>query len=281
MKELNQPVFQLNGAVTQDHLNFFHENGIIQFKGFVTKETASLFLNEIKRVEAYLIENGITKINGVPMKIGLDINGATLIQRMVFVSQYSNVLSDFLKSERLQMLVKLLEPYKGRISENEKDGLVVNHFINNNGSSVTKLGWHTDSPRDLFFGKKILPMLNVGLHLDDCPVSNGGLRVLPGTHRQGWFRLLFRKKYFIDNKPDPNEIGLDINAGDLTIHDGRIWHRVQESPCIGEKSRRRVMYIPMITGDYDPKNENSPTAFYHKLGELSIKLRQRKMKGRQ
>jgi len=28
-------------------------------------------------------------------------------------------------------------------------------------------------------------MLSVRLHLDDCPMTNGALRVLPGTHRQG------------------------------------------------------------------------------------------------
>jgi phytanoyl-CoA hydroxylase len=82
--------------------------------------------------------------------------------------------------------------------------------------------------------------------------------------------MLFKKKYFIDNKPDQNETGLDIEAGDLTIHDGRIWHRVQQSPLIGERSRRRVMYIPIITGAYKPKDANSPTAFYHRLGQLKL-----------
>ena len=82
-----------------------------------------------------------------------------------------------------------------------------------------------------------------GIHLDPCPFENGGLRVLPGTHTQGVLRLLFKKKYFIDNNPDAREIGFDINAGDLTVHDGRIWHRAQQSPYLGEASRRRVMYV--------------------------------------
>jgi phytanoyl-CoA hydroxylase len=132
------------------------------------------------------------------------------------------------------------------------------------------LGWHTDSPRDLFLGRRILPMLNVGLHLDDCPYENGGLRVLPGTHTQGLFRLLFKKRYFIDNTPDRKEVGFDISAGDLTVHDGRLWHRVQQSPFQGEKSRRRVMYIPIITGAYQPKTVDSPKPFYHKLGRLRL-----------
>jgi ectoine hydroxylase-related dioxygenase (phytanoyl-CoA dioxygenase family) len=158
-----------------------------------------------------------------------------------------------------------LEDNDARIGENEKDGLVVNHYVNVKGSNYSKLGWHTDSPRDIFLGTRIMPMLNVGLHLDDYAFEKGGLRVLAGTHNQGLFKLLFRKKYFVDNDPDPNELGFNIEAGDLTIHDGRLWHRVQRSSFVGEQSRRRVMYIPIVTGAYAPKNADSPTPFYHKL----------------
>ncbi|MCH5600833.1 phytanoyl-CoA dioxygenase family protein [Niabella ginsengisoli] len=118
-------------------------------------------------------------------------------------------------------------------------------------------------------------MLNVGLHLDDCPQSNGGLRVLPGTHNKGLLTLFFKKKYFIDHKPDDKEVGLDIEAGDLTVHDGRLWHRVQQSSYIGEQSRRRVMYIPVITGAYEPKHELSDTPFYHKLARLAFNRQKR------
>jgi ectoine hydroxylase-related dioxygenase (phytanoyl-CoA dioxygenase family) len=121
-------------------------------------------------------------------------------------------------------------------------------------------------------------MLNVGLHLDDCPMSNGGLRVLPGTQRQGLFKLLFRKKYFLGNKPDRKERGLDIEAGDLTIHDGRIWHRVQQSPFMDERSRRRVMYIPIVTGSFRPKNTESTTPFYHRFTKMKLKQKGKKEK---
>ena len=132
-------------------------------------------------------------------------------------------------------------------------------------SNFSQMGWHTDSPRDLFLGQKIMPMLNVGIHLDDCPFENGGLRVLPGSHKQGIIKLLFAKKYFVDNNPDSREVGFDIEAGDLTVHDGKIWHRVQQSPHLGEQSRRRVMYVPVITGKYKPKDGHSKTPLYHRF----------------
>jgi ectoine hydroxylase-related dioxygenase (phytanoyl-CoA dioxygenase family) len=77
--------------------------------------------------------------------------------------------------------------------------------------------------------------------------------------------MLFRKKYFVDNDPDKHEVGFDMNAGDLSVHDGRLWHRAQQSPFFGEASRRRVMYIPVVTGKYMPKNEHSKTPFYHRF----------------
>lgn len=271
MKKFEIPVFTLAETVTDAHVEFFKKYGFIQFKHFIDRELAVEFTRELDRVQQLLIDNNITTVNGIPLKFGFEEDGRPIIQRMAFASQYSKKLSDFLKDARIASLLKLLGPYEGRIGENEKDGLVVNHYVNTPASKYKQLGWHTDSPRDLFLGSRILPMLNVGLHLNDCLFSNGGLRVIPGTHNQSLFRLLFRKKYFIDNNPDKKEAGFDIEAGDLTVHDGRLWHRVQQSPHTGERSRRRVMYIPIVTGAYQPKHANSPTPFYHRLAQIKLR----------
>ncbi len=263
MKVVNTPQFTLAEKLTEEQLAHFQRLGFIHFKNFITKDTVNLFLSEIKRVETQWISEGIDKVNGTPIKYGLDENGNKMIQRFAFTSQYSSILHEFLQDPRFKALIELLTPYDGRIGENEKDGLVVNHYVRTPNSVFSQMGWHTDSPRDLFLGQKIMPMLNVGIHLDNCPQENGGLRVLPGTHTQNVLKVLFRKKQFIDHNPDPREVGLDIEAGDLTVHDGRLWHRVQQSPNFGEASRRRVMYVPVITGKYKPKNENSKTPFYH------------------
>jgi phytanoyl-CoA hydroxylase len=268
MRTSNSAGFFLGGFLSQEQVNFFHQYGFIQFRQFINKEQLNAILSEVASVQQYLIANNVDKVNGIPLKFGQDTDGSLMIQRIAFASQFSKVLHDFLGDTRLGTILQLLDPYKGRIGEFEKDGLVVNHYVNSENSAFNRMGWHTDSPRDLFLGSRILPMLNVGLHLDDCSFENGGLRVLPGTHKQGLFRLLFRKKYFVDNNPDQNEVGFDIEAGDLTVHDGRLWHRVQQSPYQGEESRRRVIYIPIVTGAYQPKDADSATPFYHKLARL-------------
>ena len=111
-------------------------------------------------------------------------------------------------------------------------------------------------------------MLNVGIHLSTPGPENGGLRILPGTHKQSIYQMLFRKRYFLDNKADEKEVAITPQAGDLTIHDGRLWHRVAQSSVTGEASRRRVIYISIIAGKFEPKHEDSPTAFYQRFASL-------------
>jgi ectoine hydroxylase-related dioxygenase (phytanoyl-CoA dioxygenase family) len=259
--------YSLGDTITEEQIDFFNEHGVIIFRNFLSKELVDEYINELKRIEKLWLDENRDKVNGIPLKFGMDEKGNKTIQRLCFTSQFSDPLEKLLQDPRLKALTSFLQPYEGRIGEDEKDGLVINNYINTTNSGFTQMGWHTDSPRDLFLGQKIMPMLNVGIHLDTCLFDNGGLRVIPGTHKQNVLKLLFGKKYFIDNSDDKREVGFDINAGDLTVHDGRTWHRVKQSPLVGEASRRRVMYVPIITGKYKPKNEDSKTPFYHKLSK--------------
>ena len=152
-----------------------------------------------------------------------------------------------------------------RVAEIEKDGVVVNHWINETGSRYRRLGWHTDGLRDLAFLRLPEPMLNVGLYLDDSPLEKGGVRLLPGTHRQGLLPMMFRKLYFFDNREDPAEVSLTAEKGDLTIHDGRLWHRAAPSELEGEASRRRTMYMAYVDGPVRERTEDTPMALYHRF----------------
>ena len=264
----NYPLFKLGEALSQDQKDFFQDFGFLHFKGFIDKEAVDLILRESEKIQERWIKDDVKSINGVPIKYGYDIDGKRIVQRFAFTNQFSPVLQDLLTDPRLKALFDLIGGPDCRIGENEKDGLVFNHYVNTDGSNFSRMGWHTDSLRDIFYGTKIMPMLNVGIHLDDSSIDNGGLRILPGTHNKGIGTILFKKLYFVNNKEDKNEVGLNVEAGDLTVHDGRIWHRVAQSPYVGEKSRRRVMYVPVISGKVKPRNAESKPLFHHRLMTL-------------
>jgi ectoine hydroxylase-related dioxygenase (phytanoyl-CoA dioxygenase family) len=260
--------FTLGESLTKDQVEFFEKNGFIHFKNFISKEMVEILLRDAEKIQDEWVSQGYKMINGVPIKYGTDITGKTIVQRFAFLNQHSTVFADLLKDTRFKALFSLIGTEDCRIGETEKDGLVFNHYINTEESNYSQLGWHTDALRDVFQGQKILPMLNVGIHMDTSTTDNGGLRLIPGTHNQGLRTLLFKKFYFISHKPDKSEIGLNVEPGDLTVHDGRLWHRVARSPFVGEKSRRRVMYIPIITGKFKPRTENSKPLFYQRFAGL-------------
>lgn len=259
--------FTLSDNLSLEQKEFFKEHGFIHFRNFITSDTVQLLINASEQVQEKWIKNNTEKVNGVPIKYGKDLDGSTIVQRFAFINQHHPVLEEFLSDYRLNALLELVGP-DARFGKNEKDGMVFNHYVNGPNSEFTKMGWHTDGLRDIFYGQKLNPMLNVGVHLSSVKPENGGLRIIPGTHKQSIYHMLFRKKYFLDHDEDPSELAIVPSAGDLTVHDGRLWHRVAVSSVSGEESRRRVIYIPIIAGKYKPKDVNSPTAFYHKL--LSI-----------
>jgi ectoine hydroxylase-related dioxygenase (phytanoyl-CoA dioxygenase family) len=267
----NYPLFNLGERLTQEQKDFFENYGFLHFKKFIDKETVDLILKESEKIQDRWVKEQVKIVNGVPIKYGTDTSGKKIVQRFAFLNHFSSILGDLLKDPRLQAFFELIGTADCRIGENEKDGLVFNHYVNTKESNFSQLGWHTDALRDIFYGNKIMPMLNVGIHLDNSSTDNGGLRILPGTHNKGIGTLLFRKLYFVSHRPDKKEIGLNVEAGDLTIHDGRLWHRVAQSPHIGEKSRRRVMYVPIVTGKFQPRTEQSKPLLYQRLMTITNK----------
>lgn len=259
--------FSLGSYITTEQQEFFNQNGFIHYKNFIKPETVNDIIQASLQVQKSWIENDQVKVNGIPVKYGKDLDGSAIVQRFAFINQHHSVFSELAKDPRLEILLKLIGP-GARLGTEEKDGMVLNHYVNGPESKFTQMGWHTDGLRDIFHGQKLNPMLNVGIHLSNVKPENGGLRILPGTHKQSLYSMLFRKKYFLDNKADSSELAITPEAGDITIHDGRLWHRVAQSSVIGEQSRRRVIYLPIIAGKYEPKNENSPTAFYQRFAGL-------------
>jgi ectoine hydroxylase-related dioxygenase (phytanoyl-CoA dioxygenase family) len=262
------PSFELGERFTQEQHEFLDHYGFIHFRRFASPETVAELRAEIEDIDRRIVGEGRTQINGVPLIVGTRRDGSRYVQRMVFASTFGPKLHAFLQDPRFRAILEIAgDDY--RIGERERDGLVVNHYRHEEGSVYQKLGWHTDSLRDVFYLEKPRRYLNVGFYIDDSPKTKGGVRVLPGTHEQSLWSMLTRKMHFMNYEPDPDEIAIEAEAGDLTIHDGRLWHRVAQATVTGDASQRRVMYLPLMNGPLKLKDEKSPTPFYFHLRKLA------------
>ena len=264
---ISMPRFELGARFTAEQRDFLDTFGFIRFRGFAELALVRELRAEVEEIDRRLIAEGREIVNGVPLVIGKRADGGRYVQRMCFASLFGDKLHRFLQDPRFRAILEVAgSDY--RIGERERDGLVVNHFRHEPGSSYERLGWHTDSLRDVFYLEKPRRYLNVGFYLDDSPISKGGVRVIPFSHRQGVYSMLTRKAHFLDASPDPGEYAIEAEAGDLTIHDGRIWHRVAQATAVGEASQRRVMYLPLMNGPEKTKHPGSATPLYFRFRKL-------------
>lgn len=265
--------FTLRAETTPVQRAFLDRHGFIVYDRVATRAEVEAILAEVDRVEAELLAAGQRKVYGVPVWFGPDPDGRDYLFRMGFTSVYSPYLGAFVRDARFEPIRRLIGA-DARIGDREKDGVVFNRYVRSEGSLRPNLAWHTDALRDVFYNRKMPgPMLNVGLHFDRIRPQDGGLRVLPGTHTQGVWSTLFSKIHFVTQTPDPREVPVETWPGDLTVHDGRMWHRVEAAPVTGWASLRRSMYVPYVCDAERLKGEDSPTPAYLKLFDLIMRWR--------
>ncbi len=264
--------FELRSEISEAQQLFLETYGFLHFENVLSKTEVDTILSEVDRVEQELLDSKRDRINGVPVYRGLREDGREALFRIPFTTMLSEEIKNIVVHERFQVLLPLVAE-DARIGHDEKDGVVINRYANEKGAGRPRLGWHTDALRCLFYGRMPQPMLNFGFHLTDCPKEQGGLRLIPGTHKQAFKDFFFYKPYFISHSTDPDEIAVETKAGDLTVHDGRLWHRVERSTFKGESSVRRSMFLPLQSGPREPKNEHSTTPQYHYLSLLQFGVR--------
>jgi hypothetical protein len=257
--------FTLGREITPDQRAFLEAHGFLVFGGVARESELRRIDEEVRGIQERWLAEGRTKVYGIPIFVGKDETGGPFIQRFAFTSVFSPYVREFVRDARFHP-VRTLIAQETRVGDEEKDGVVFNRNLNVAGSVYPRLGWHTDGLRSLAYGRLPGPMLNVGIHFDRVTRSDGGLRVIPGSQHQGFLSMCFLKPYFVYHRPDPREHAIETEPGDLTVHDGRLWHRVEASPLTGPRSLRRTMYVPYLTDAYSPKHEQSPTPFYHHIG---------------
>ena len=267
--------FTLADRVTPVQQAFLDRYGYLVFAGVATASEVQMLLDASWEVQRTLLEQGRERVFGVPVWMGTDPDGAPFLQRLAFTSVFSDAIHTFVRDPRFEPVRQLIGDH-ARIGDREKDGVVLNRYLRDRGSLRPGVGWHTDGLRDIFYNRRMpQSQLNVGIHLTRVRDEDGGLRILPGTHRQSLWSTLLKKPYFVSHRPDPKEIVVHTDPGDLTVHDGRTWHRVAPSTKSGWDSLRVSMYVPYVTDAYQPKDDDTPPLLYHRVFDAVMRLRRR------
>jgi phytanoyl-CoA hydroxylase len=215
------PRFTLGPEITPEQRAFLDRWGFLIFAGVASPAEIQALAAALDEVQARWIAEGRKWVYGIPLTVGKDSAGGPFVQRFAFTSMFSETVRSFVRDQRFEPVRRLIGE-DARIGDDEKDGVVVNRYLNNPGSEYPRLGWHTDGLRDLFYLRMPQQMLNVGLHFDEISADNGGLRLIPGSHNQGFFDMCFRKLYFLQHAARP--------SGDRRRDQARGSHRARWAP---------------------------------------------------
>ena len=262
--------FQLKDQITPEQQAYLHQYGYLHFTQVLNQDEIQMVKQVQDQLQEKWLQEGVKEIRGVPLFFGPGLEQETKIYRLPFCSEFSSELRQLLDDCRFNP-IKSLVGEDVRVGHSEQDGVIMNQYINGDQSIHPRLGWHTDGLRDLFYFRMPQQMLNFGLHLDRITTREGGLRILPKTHHQGLISMMFKKPYFIWHKPDAREFCVETEPGDMTIHDGRLWHRVAQSTQKG--SVRRSLYVPYVTGSPVIRQQGSKPTLYHRLGRWIRKIK--------
>ncbi len=71
-KTISYPKFELKDTLSKEEKDFFNANGFIHYKNFITRERAQTVSAAIDEKQKVLISKGVSKINGIPIKVGED-----------------------------------------------------------------------------------------------------------------------------------------------------------------------------------------------------------------
>jgi hypothetical protein len=250
--------------LTEGQRRKLDENGWVRLPGVVSPPELAAVCADLDQVTANFLYEGRDKVLGLPILTAELGDGRSVISRLGYASYYVPRVRELVHDQRFDGVRRLIAP-NAVLAERCRMGVIYNDLRGAPGAS-SQMGWHTDGHKLLIRGRWPIQNLQVCLHLDDAPQELGGVRVLPGTHTQGLWGLLFRKLLFVDKRPDPAEVALSANAGDVTIYDGRLWHRTDPGSVVG--SRRRQLWLKYLQVAEPDRNENSSASLFLKAQGL-------------
>ncbi len=141
--------FTLGDVITDEQRRFLDHYGFLHFKGVATPEEVEMLRSEQDRIQSEWVAEERASVYGIPLFWGKGADGKPAVQRMPFTSVFSPFIRSFVRDERF-LPIQSLVGKDVRVGDEEKDGVVMNRYVNVPGSVYPRLGWHTDGLRDLW-----------------------------------------------------------------------------------------------------------------------------------
>lgn len=227
--------------LTQEQIDFYHAQGYISIENVISPEEIA----ELCQVTDEFVEQSrqVTENNG---DFDLEPGHTPQAPRLRRLKHPETLHPAY---ERIFHDSRILDRVAQLIGSN------IRHFGGKLNMKSAAFGspveWHQDHA---FCARTNDDILAVGVAIDDMTLENGCMLVIPGSHK-GPIYTHFQDDYFVGAVTDPafepkNVVPLQIGAGGITIHHGRMLHA--SAPNTSAAHSRRLYLLQYCAADAWP-----------------------------
>lgn len=238
-----------DSPVIPEDIEFYQENGFIQYKGFFSKKEIDTLRAEIDDA----IASNRDRI------VGAQGGGRAGDAYEQVFNQMVNLWTDYPEVKTFSFSERLAESAR-RLSKAGDVRIYHDHaMVKPPGETSRETNWHQDQP---YWPMEPLGPLSAWIAVDDVTVENGCLHFCPGSHKfgkQDGIKLGIEGESIVRQMKErgydvADPIPMEMEAGGITFHHGCNFHYA--GPNLTDKPRRAfaVIYIPnyvVFTGGKD------------------------------
>tara|TARA_B100000809_G_scaffold255589_1_gene294348 strand:- start:1201 stop:1998 length:798 start_codon:yes stop_codon:yes gene_type:complete len=132
-------------------------------------------------------------------------------------------------------------------------GLFASHFLRKPSGSGKRVPWHEDSSYWRSMIEAPMRIVSINLALEPWTTANGCLRVIPGTHANGFSdykevsnpeEQVFPAEILAEQMDESAAVDLVLDRGDISIHEAQIVHGSNANTSDTGRSAFAMRYFP-------------------------------------
>lgn len=236
--------------ITPNQVNFFHENGYIQYKTFFSKE-------EIKPLSKAIDHAMATHRDRIK---GAESGGRKSDTYELVFNQMVNLWTDYPEVKAINFNPRLSK-VAHKLSKSREVRLYHDHALIKPAGQVSReTNWHQDAP---YWPMNPAGAFSAWIAVDDVTLENGCLHFVPGSHNFGKqppikldikgesIRSQMKKK----GHQVPEPVSMEMPAGGVTFHHGCTFHYAGPNKSHHPRRAFAIIYIPdyvRFTGGKEP-----------------------------